>query len=442
MNKKTGTYKDLLITLGPALLISIIAFWVASKFIKPAPPDKIVITSGREDGAYFNYAKQYQSILARNDITLEILASVGSTENIQRLTDHRADIAFVQGGAKMGDNDSGLSALGSLYYEPLWVFYRSDKALTQLTDFKKTRIAIDVAGSGTHAVAMQLIKDNQLGPTIEAVPLGGMEASQALLAGQVGAVIMIASPTAASVQQLLNNEAISLMDFARADAYTRLYRYLSKIDLPEGVIDLVNNIPPQATTLIAPTANLVARNDLHPALVSLLLQAASEVHGQAQLFESENEFPTADYNEFPLRDVASRYYKSGPPFLQRYLPFWLATFIDQMKVMLVPLLALLLPLTKVLPPVFRWRTRSRIYRWYEQLKAIDQKSYLETDVQLIEKLAIELDDIEAEVHKVDIPLSYEDQHYNLRLHINMVRDNLLQAAASNAVSPGWADSPW
>lgn len=431
MNKKTGTYKDLLITLGPALLITIIAFWVASKFIKPAPPDKIVITTGREDGAYFNYAKQYQSILARNDITLEILPSAGSTENIQRLNNHRADIAFVQGGARVGDNDTELSALGSLYYEPLWLFYRSDKTLTQLTEFKNTRMAIDVAGSGTHAVAMQLINENQLGSAIEAVPLGGLEASQALLAGQVGAVIMIASPTAASVQQLLNNEAVSLMNFTRADAYTRLYRYLSKIDLPEGVIDLVKNIPPQATTLIAPTANLVARNDLHPALVSLLLQAASEVHGHTQLFESENEFPTSDYNEFPLRDVASRYYKSGPPFLQRYLPFWLATFIDQMKVMLVPLLALLLPLTKVLPPVFRWRTRSRIYRWYEQLKAIDHKSYQETDVQVIEKLAIELDEIEAEVHKVDIPLSYEDQHYNLRLHINMVRDNLSQGVASN-----------
>ena len=428
MQKKQASYKDILITFGPALLITIIAFWVASKFIKPAPPDTIVITTGREDGAYFNYAKQYKSILARNEITLNIRPSVGSADNIKRLNERSADIAFVQGGSRISDNDIELTALGSLYYEPLWLFYRSDKVLNQLTDFKNTKIAIDVVGSGTHAVAMQLIRDNQLDSSIEVVPLGGLAASQALLAGQVGAVIMIASPTAASVQHLLNNTDIALMNFARADAYIRLHRYLSKIILPEGIIDLVNNIPPKATTLIAPTANLVARHDLHPALVSLLLQAASEVHGHARLFESENEFPSADFTEFPLRDVAKRYYKSGPPFLQRYLPFWLATFIDQMKVMLVPLLALLLPLTKVLPPVLRWRTRSRIYRWYEQLKVIDQQSHQNNNAAALKKLAAELDDIETEVYKVDIPLSYEDQQYNLRLHINMVRNQLTQPA--------------
>ena len=266
---------------------------------------------------------------------------------------------------------------------------------------------------------MQLIGDNQMDSTVQTLPLGGMAAGQALLAGQADAAIMITSPAAEVVQQLLNNDKIALMDFERADAYTRLHRYLSKISLPEGIIDLAKNIPSKETTLIAPTVNLVARNDLHPALVYLLLQAAREIHGHAQLFESEDEFPSPNYNEFPLNEVASRYYKSGAPFLQRYLPFWMATFIDQMKVMLLPLLALLLPLSKIIPPVLRWRTRSRIYRWYEQLKVIDQKSYEENSADDIKKLIAELDEIETEVHKVDIPLSYEDQHYNLRLHLNL-----------------------
>jgi TRAP transporter TAXI family solute receptor len=430
MQKKNGTYKDLLITIGPALLITIAAFWFASKFIKPAPPDKIVITAGREDGAYFKIAKRYQSILARNDITVEILPSVGSAENIKRLNENSADIAFVQGGTSVVDQDTVLTTLGSLYYEPLWFFYQKDETLNQLTDFKNKKIAIDVEGSGTRTVAMQLMSDNQMNSTVEALPLGGTAAGQALVAGQIDAAIMITSPTAEAVQQLLNNENIVLMDFERADAYTRLHRYLSKITLPEGIIDLAKNIPSNATTLIAPTVNLVARNDLHPALVYLLLQAADEVHGHAQLFESEHEFPSPKYNEFPVNEVASRYYKSGAPFLQRYLPFWIATFIDQMKVMLVPLLALLLPLSKIIPPVFRWRTRSRIYRWYEQLKAIDQKSYEENDAHDIKNLVAELDKIETEVHKVEIPLSYEDQHYNLRLHLNLVRDKLIQTAVT------------
>ncbi|MEE9355281.1 MAG: TAXI family TRAP transporter solute-binding subunit [Methylococcaceae bacterium] len=433
MLKKIGSYKDKLITIGPALLLTIIAFWVASQFIKPAPPDKIVITTGREDGAYFNYAKQYKTILARNEITLEIRSSLGSSENIKRLRDGSADIAFVQGGTKVTDAgaETKLTALGSLYYEPLWLFYRNKNPLSQLTDFSDVTMAIDVEGSGTYAVASELISDNQLESNVKTLPLGGKEASQALLTGQVDAAIMISSPSSGVVQELLKNKDIALMNFQRADAYTRLHHYLSKIELAQGVIDLKNNIPPTATTLIAPTANLVVNKDFHPALVFLLLQAASEVHSQAQLFETKNEFPSPKYNEFPLSEVAGRYYKSGPPFLQRFLPFWLATLIDQMKVMLVPFIALLLPLSKAVPPLLRWRTRSRIYRWYEQLKDIDQKSYNEPDQSARQLLAVQLDEIEAEVHKVDIPLSYEDQHYNLRLHINMVRDNLGPLSASS-----------
>ena len=428
MQKKIGTYIDLLITIGPALLITIAAFWFASKFIKPAPPNKIVITTGSEDGAYFKYAKRYQSILARNDITLEILPSIGSSENIKRLNENSADIAFVQGGTSVVEQDSVLTTLGSLYYEPLWFFYQKNGALNQLTDFKDKKIAIDEEGSGTRTVAMQLMSDNQMISTVEALPLGGAAAGQALVSGQIDAVMMITSPTAEAVQELLNNENIVLMDFERADAYIRLHRYLSKITLHEGIIDLAKNIPPNKTTLIAPTVNLVARDELHPALVYLLLQAADEVHSHAQLFETKNEFPSPKYNEFPVNEVATRYYKSGAPFLQRYLPFWIATLIDQMKVMLVPLLALMLPLSKIIPPVLRWRTRSKIYRWYEQLRTIDQKSHEENDAHNIRNLVAELNKIENEVHKVEVPLSYEDQLYNLRLHLNLVRDKLTQSA--------------
>jgi hypothetical protein len=234
------------------------------------------------------------------------------------------------------------------------------------------------------------------------------------------------------VRELLLAPGTKLMSFQRADALTRMHRYLSRLTLPQGVIDLHSNIPPQDTLLIAPTANLVARKDLHPALVELLLSAATEVHGAGGLFERPGEFPAPQYLAFPLSEEAKRYYKHGPSFLQRYLPFWAATFIDRTVVLLLPMMALLYPLFKVLPPVYRWRMRQRVYRWYKQLKAIDLELDEEHAAKQLERYAREIDSIEDGVRKLAVPLSYTDQVYNLRLHIGLVRGKLADVRRLNA----------
>jgi hypothetical protein len=217
------------------------------------------------------------------------------------------------------------------------------------------------------------------------------------------------------------------MSFSRATAYTRLHTYLSAITLPEGVIDLQANIPPQDVTLLAPTANLVARTDFHPALVSLLLQVATEVHGTGSLFDAPGSFPDTRHLDLPLDADARRYFRHGPPFLQRYLPFWTANLIDRLKIMLIPLLTLLVPLFKVMPPAYRWQVRKKIYRWYVELRALDIEHPGQQATAQLQELLQRLDAIEADVRNVSVPLSYADELYNLRQHIDLVRAKLLDA---------------
>ena len=420
--------KEYLKVFGPALLIAIIGFWVTYQFVEPAPPDRIVISTGRKDGAYYLFAQQYRDILARHYITLEIQTSAGSVENIKRLRAKTVDIAFVQGGATESKPTNDLVSLGSLYYEPLWVFYRSDTQFKRLTDLKGKKVAVGQKGSGTRSVALNLLKNNGISRSSTALSaLSGQNAANAILRGEVDAAFFIASPRSPVLHKLLSTKEIDLMTFERAEAYTRIHHYLSTVSLPQGVIDLQKNIPDVDTTLIAATANLVARTDFHPALIDLLLQSAKEVHGPGGLFERRGEFPSPRYPIFPLSDEAERIYRRGPSFLRRYLPFWAATFVDRMIVMLIPFIALLVPLVRILPPTYRWRMRSRIYRWYKHVKAVDLGLDDEKSPDRLKKLLAELDRIESEVNKIATPLPYADQLYTLRVHINLVRGKVLGA---------------
>lgn len=419
--------KEYLKIFGPALLVAIIGFGVAYQFVEPAPPHRIIMSTGGKRGAYYLFAMQYRDILARNDITLEIRTSAGSVENIERLKAKTADLAFVQGGTKKSTGPQNLVSLGSLYYEALWVFYRSSKQLNRLTDLRGKRIAVGQEGSGTRPVALQLLKDNAVSrsPTVLS-PLGGQDAATALVRGDVDAAFFIASVRSPIVRKLLTSRGTKLMSFERAEAYTRTHRFLSNVTLPQGVIDLEKNIPPIDTTLIAATANLVVRRGFHPALIDLLLQTAADVHGTGGLLERQDEFPSPKYLEFPLGKEAQRYYKRGPSFLRRILPFWAATLVDRMVVMLIPLIALLLPLFKVVPPTYRWRVRSRIYRWYKDVKGVDLGLKDEQSRERLTMYMAELDRIEDEVNKISTPLSYADQLYNLRMHISLVREELVK----------------
>jgi TRAP-type uncharacterized transport system substrate-binding protein len=417
-------------TFGPAILVTLIGFLVAWQFVNPAPPRHIRIATGSEQGAYYLFAQRYRERLAREGIELEIHTTAGSVENLRLLADDSSGIglAFVQGGTAGHAGVERLAGLASLYYEPLWVFYRGEQTVDRLPALGARRIAIGSQDSGTHAVARTLLEDNFI--DIEAagiLTMGDQAAEQALLAGEIDAAFFVASPSAPRVQRLLHSDGIRLMDFSRATAYTRRHAYLSAITLPEGVIDLQANIPPQDTTLLAPTANLVAHNDFHPALISLLLQAATGIHGAGSLFDAPGSFPNTRHLDFPLDVDARSYFRHGPPFLQRYLPFWTANLIDRLKIMLIPLLTLLVPLLKVMPPAYRWQVRKKIYRWYVELRALDIQHPERQAAEQLQQLLRRLEAIEADVRKVSVPLSYADELYNLRQHIGLVRAKLVGA---------------
>lgn len=427
------SWRDLAATLGPILLISLLAIWVAFKFVRPAPPDTITLTSGPEGSIFSTTAEKYRAILARNGVKLQILPSQGSLENLKRLSDSsfQVDVGFVQGGVSQGMSIDQLVSLGSLFHEPLAVFYRGAQPVDQLSGLRGKRLAIGGEGSGTRALALILLKANGIepgGPTA-LLDLGGDDAAQALIAGKVDAVFLMGDSAAPPVMRsLMQAPGIRLLNFAQADAYARRFIYLSKLELPMGSIDFGRNIPAQNLALIGPTVELVAREDLHPALSDLLIDTAREVHSGANLLQRAGEFPAPLEHEFRISSDASRYYKSGKSFFYRYLPFWLANLTDRMLVILVPIIVLLIPGLRLVPVLYTWRVRSRIYRWYGALLALERDMLAHPEPAKREEMLKRLDAIEQGVNSLKVPLSFADQFYVLRGHISFVRASGLWAA--------------
>lgn len=407
------------------LLLVITGFVYTYQFVEPSPPRVIKLAAGSKHGAYYRYAQVYAELLQKEGIAVDVIESSGSVENIGLLDGSpglSADVAFVQGG--ITSTQQGLTSLGSLYFEPVWIFHKKSLKVSSLHGLQGKRIAVGADGSGTQALAKLLLGRNGLNEqNAFFVKLPGKQAVNALQAGKVDMLFMVAAHQSPLVQKLLADQKVSLMNVQRAEAYSRIFPYLSVISLPQGVIDFDENIPGVNVRMLATTANLVAHPDLHPALVSLLLQAAEKIHGRHGLFNRVGEFPTSEYISFPLNEESAHYYKHGPSFLQRFLPFWAANLVDRLKIMLLPLVALLIPFFKLMPPVYRWRVRRRIYRWYSELRMVDP-ALNEVTAENLERFNKELDRIEEEVRQVEVPLSYADELYNLRLHLEMVRRKL------------------
>jgi TRAP-type uncharacterized transport system substrate-binding protein len=419
--------RDLLAIAVPALLLLVAAFWVAYQYIRPAPPGRIVISTGTESGVYHAFAKRYQEILARDGVTLELRTSSGALENFRRLADDESEveIGFVQGGTADSEDAPDLLSLGSVSYEPVWVFYRGVERVDRLGQLRSRRIAIGAEGSGNRKLALELLAANgaSAAPT-RLLPLGGIDAAEALVAGAADAVIVVAAPEAGVVKALLYAKGVRLMNFDRAAAYTRRFQFLYPVMLPQGTIDLIRDIPPADTHLFAPTANLLIKDTLHPALVDLMMQAISEVHGGRGVFHNAHEFPSAKDPEFPLSPEARRYYQSGAPFLQRYLPFWAATLADRIMVMLIPVIALLIPLLRAAPALYAWRVRSRLYRLYGELKFLEHDIRDNLGPHQYDDYMARLDAIDQAADTRPIPLAFADQQYTLRQHIDFVRSAL------------------
>ena len=427
-----GVLHDLTWTAGPVVLLIAIVSALVYWLVDPAPPKTITISAGQPDSSFYIIAQEYAKLLARNGITLKVLPSDGSVQNLKRLLDpkQKVDLALVQGGIATKEQASKLMSLGSVTYVPLVVFYRG-KGLTLLSQLEGKRIAIGREGSGTRMLSLNLLEANGIYPggDTQLLPTDGLQAATQLVSDEADAVFLSGdSATRGLMLRLLRVPGISVMDFKEASAYTRLFPYLDDIELPPGVLDLGRHIPPETVHLVSPTAELVARPSLHPALSDLLIEAAQEVHGMAGLLQRAGQFPSPVAHEFPISEDASRYYRSGKSFLYRTLPFWLANIADRALVLLLPIAVLIFPALRLVPALYRWRVRSRIYRYYGALIAVERGAMKLTSESERRALLTELDYIEDSLDTLRLPLAYADALYVLREHISFVRARLTDAA--------------
>ena len=407
-------------------------------FVEPPPPRKIVIASGNRNGAYFRHAQEYAEELRKDGLNVEVRETAGSVENLQLLgeNDSGVTLAIVQSGVAKPEDLKRFDALGSLYREPLWVFYRGMR-IELLSQLAGKRVGVGPAGSGTHAIAMQMLTANGLidpktqsqssseKPSVELVEESVADAATALRKGELDAAFFVAAFEADYIQAMLNDSHVNLMTFDQHDAYHRRFRFLSPVTVPAGLVNLGENIPAHDIKLLAPTAMLVVRNDFHPALVPLLLATATRIHAKGNELSNPGEFPSIAYCDFPVSEDAKHYYKSGQPVLQRLFSFWLASLIERAKVMLIPVIMLMMPLLRAAPPLMRWRTRRKIYLWYSDLREIDQSLVAGLSAPELDQELARLKEIEHQVTYVDVPLSYMEEFYHLRLHLGMLHQRLL-----------------
>lgn len=425
-----------LVTLIIALVIGA-TLLVALHFVRPAPPDKFVLSTGSVDGAYHLYGTRYRELIAKEKIDVVLRPSSGSVENLSRLTSPESgvDVALIQGGVAVHGKEYGLVSLAALYYEPLWIFYRGTTELTLLTQLAGKRIAVGPEGSGTRALVDNMLHaSGALRPDTPLLPLTGMAAAEALIAGKIDAALFVIGTDAPVVKKLLAAPGIRLMSLSQAEALTRRFSYLSTVTLPRGMIDLADDIPAANVRMVATTAYLVAREDLHPALVSVLLQSVSRVHSGPGIFRKAGEFPAPREGDFPVSEDAQRFFKSGPPFLQRYMPFWVANLIERLLVLFVPLIVVLIPVMRIMPAFYNWRVKSKVFRWYRELRKVEVEARRHPDDYDTAELLARLDEIEEGVEAARVPLTYWDYVYTLRGHIDLVRARLTQGTPSTAAA--------
>src|SRR3954469_3032636 len=430
----SASWRDLAVVGLPTVLIAAAAVGVAGKAGRFAPPKTIHFASGPDGSSYRNQADKYQKILARDGVKVEIVQTRGALDNLDRLANRaiKGDVGFVQGGVAEGRDLPHLVSLGSVYPQPLMVYCRSAEPIEMLSQLKGKRLAVGPEGSGARVLTLKLLKANEIdGPPTVLVDLSGDEAVKQLLAGTIDAAFLMGdSATPAVMKSLRGVPDIQLASFRQADGYLRKFRFLSKLTLPEGAMDLAKNYPPRTLSLIGPTVELVARDDLHPALSDLLIRAAREIHGSPGLYRNAGEYPAPLARDFPISADAERYYKSGEQFLYKRLPFWLASLVDRLLVVVLPLLVVIVPATRLAPAIYRWRVRSRIYRWYGALMAIEREMRGDPPPEQPTRGRPRLDEIARAVREIKTPPSFADQLYVLRDHVAAVRRRLDVAAAS------------
>ena len=428
--------RDLSVSVGPFLLLAVTLLALAYWWLDPNPPKRVTLATGPAQSAYDEFGKRYVKALAAEGIEVVTVPSDGSAANLKLLREGKVDLGFVQGGTSdyTDTDEAKLASLGSLFVEPVWLFYREDAGrkvtatatLTALTQLQGLRINMGTAGSGVPSLMAKLLESNRIDPaSLRISTLGQTPATVAFLGGELDAIVFASAPESLMVQMLLQTPGVKLMNFEQSEAYSRRFAFLSPVRLPRGVVDLAGNVPPEDVRLVAPTTALITRTTTHPALLQLFAQAGNQIHGSAGWFKRAREYPNIENNELPITKEAERAIKTDAPLLQRYLPFWVANLIERMWLVMGIIIAVLLPVSRIIPPLYAFRVRSRIFKWYGQLRNIEVRIENEDNHALLN----ELNQLESRAEKITVPLSYTDELYALRSNINLVRQKLLRPQA-------------
>ncbi len=434
-----GRFREWAVIAVPVGLVVIGAFWVTAQFIAPGAPKELVIAAAAKGSPYYEVAQRYRGLFAEDGVDLKVLETSGSIDNLARLKDPQSGVgaAFVQGGLASAADSAEVRSIGRIFYEPVWIFYGGAGKLERLTELVGKRVLIGPAGSATAALATRLLAAS--GITGDSATLINMELPDyvdALASGQADAGFLVLAPEARTIRRLLAATGLHLMNLIQADAYAQRFPFLQVLSLKEGVVDFAKDIPPTDTQLLATTAALIVRKDLHPELANLLAQAALEVHnppmldanGESRIFQRAGTFPISADQEFPLSPDAARVYKSGKPFLQRYLPFWLATWLDQLALMMLPIIGVLLPALRLAPTLYAWRVRMKITVWYRKLVTLESEIGSHSSPAEIAAAIREIDRMERAINRRPIPVAYVHQLYELRSHLEVARRGLVTLA--------------
>lgn len=439
--------RDMLASAGPVLLLALGLLGAAYWWLDPQPPRTVTLATGPAGSAYADFGQRYAQALARDGIRVQLLATDGPVANLQALREGRADVAFVRGGSAdmSADASAGIMSLGALFYEPLWLFYRPQvfqapaegatpattqtpdtrpTPLTSLTQLRGLRVNVDQTGSGAPALIQRLLEANDL--TLGDITVSHLpppDAAHALLTGELDVIVLVTAPEAPVVQGLLQQPSIALADLPQADALARRFPFLQTVSLPRGMVDLARDLPPDDIGLLAATTALLTHEDTHPALRQLFAQVAQQIHGGSGWFNGTRDFPNTRTSELPVSPEGDRAINGTPPFWQRYLPFWASNLLERMWLVIGGLIVLLLPLSRVVPPLYTYRVRQRVFRWYARLQAVEARMH-ENDAAPSELLN-ELDELDRVASQITVPLAHADELYALRSNIEKTRRRLL-----------------
>jgi TRAP-type uncharacterized transport system substrate-binding protein len=401
--------------------------WVALDYFIPAPPSEIAIGTAFKGASFDYYGQRYRERFSRANVKLEPRETAGAVENLELLQDPNSgiQIAFVTGGVSDGNHSPGLLSLGTIYNIPYWVFYASIEPLDRLSQLKGKRIAVGPVGSGTrHAAEKILRKGGVNAATATLLPFAGNDAVDALRDGKVDVVWIIGAPYAPAIQALLTNPSVRLMTFPMAEAFIRIFPDLVRLVLPQGVFDIDRVIPPNDVPLIGTTTRVLIRNDLHPAIVHLLLKTMIEEHGGPEIFQRSGEFPTSTDAEYPMAASAVDYYKNGPSFMQRHLPLWLTVYVQRAIALLVTGIAIGIPAFNFAPKLYLWLVRQGVLRLYGRLRLLEKRMQTELSPSQVIALQSDLENIEREAGNLEVPTRFSELFFSLKLHINLTRTRL------------------